>query len=192
MGTVLDVEYATPQPNGSIARERQVTTTGERRAFNGGNPVQFNMVTSTLTTPVAKYRDLVNGNLLEYGLVSPLLGQTNVAEWIPPISDPVDMQPGQVARTTYQSRVTVIPNAGQNVVQLADVQREFTYQGRETFRSAVGTFNACKFSVKQVTSSSGTVVTTNIDIYVAAEGPYRGQQLKVDTSEATQMAYSPK
>ena len=103
------------------------------------------------------------------------------------------MQPGQVARGTYKLTRTVVARANnQTVSYSADVTRELTYQGRETFRSAVGTYDACKFTQKQVTASQDGVTTANITIYVAAEGPYRGQQLKVDTSEATRMAYAPK
>ena len=193
MGTVLDVEYSNIQNNVVIAKERQVTTTGERASFANANPVQFVKVTALVPGGVRDYRDLVNGSILYYGTVAPLGNQTNTDVYTPPVSDPVDMQPGQVARGTYKlTRSVLVSATNQTVSYTADIVRELTYQGRETFRSAVGTFNACRFTQKQVTSSSDGVVTTNIDIYVAAEGPYRGQQLKVDTSEATQMAYAPK
>ena len=190
---MLDVEYSNIQNNVVVAKERQITTTGDRASFAGASPVQFVKVTALVPGGVRDYRDLVNGSILYYGTTAPLGNQTNTDVYTPPVSDPVDMQPGQVARGTYKLSRTVVVNANNQTFTLpVDVTRELTYQGRETYRSAVGTFSACKFTQKQVSSSADGVVTTTIDIYVAAEGPYRGQQLKVDTSEATQMAYSPK
>jgi len=76
-----------------------------------------------------------------------------------------------------------------------------TYVGRESLATAMGAINACKFSsVARIRQPNGSDVTQWQDNWIAAEGPNRGQLLKMVTHEGDtvgtlvvkQITYTPK
>ena len=88
------------------------------------------------------------------------------------------MEPGQTFDFTYTTR-----NEYADRVEEGTTTTSYTYVGRETLQSAVGTFSACKFTTHQVDTpitSSPTTQTFDKISWVAAEGPYRGFELRTE------------
>ncbi|MBS0454546.1 MAG: hypothetical protein JSS14_24895 [Proteobacteria bacterium] len=209
-GTELTVETVATDNGVTRPPTSSAFTTGPRVASGGAYPVSIKQTfvdrpTSSLTT----YKDAIDGNVLTYGLASSdsATGFTFVSTLQPPSAAPIVLQPGQVYSSTYEQKSTNTLGTG-STEQTATIQYEVTYVGREAYAGPLGSFDTCKFSSKTTTTTAAAPLapsvtfTAAIEIWVAAEGPYRGQLLKSrtppqndslseSTTVATKMTYSP-
>ncbi len=188
------------QPDVTFTR---TTTTGGRQDFAGARPVMFIPRSNVEQGDNREFRDLANGNELFYGVVSDLSTQVTTLVNDPPISTPIDMRPGQTVERNYTTRTTIVAKADNSTTTVTStVQERFTYTGLQTLQTAMGTFNVCKFNTDQVivSATSGTV-QANYQLWVAADGPYRGRTIKTadsasngvpSTVEMTKITYTSK
>jgi len=216
-GTTLDFEAMKVGGSPTSQPFRRKSVTEGRESFAGAKPIAFNVGSELVDLPQfqqstvkKEFKDLVSGNVFLYGksttqktkITPPQPASPSEQVFVssqsyaPPISFPVDMKPGQVARqqisftkiSTTDGRVdwtTTVPATG-----------ELTYHGREKLETPLGAFDTCKFSLKITAGPGGLAQVTVGEIWQAAEGPYRGQVLKgIDPKSpmiATKMTYSPK
>lgn len=208
VGTVSEVEQDTMGPNGEVFKVRVTTTTGPRESFAGANPVRFVRTTYIYATGTAgaerQYVDLVGGKEIRYGSRN---GDENADPKYgrkinhPPIERPVAMQPGEKTEST--TVVETIQGLNDEIRNEEKVTSTITYAGREALSTPMGVINACKFSgTSRVVYPNGSEINQASEQWVAAEGPYRGQELKLavqgDQQEgtvqflATKITYTPK
>lgn len=172
--------------------------------------------TSTTTNNRKDYRDIVAGQVIIYGDAqtsetvlsstapssAPTWSRTTTTQvFNPALSFPITMQPGAtVSQQTTRTEVTTydamsslfpMPPSSTGAAGLFSL----TYQGRERITTPVGTFDTCRFTYQLTTSRSGTSVQTTQDQWIAAEGPYRGQLLRMKKNGAVwdvnTLTYSP-
>ena len=207
-GTARDYEERTTISGQSPTVGRTVETVGERKSFAGVTPVTVKVEpydTAGNPSPAAEnYHDLVNGNVVSYGSIAQVATQVITVTFDPPVGGPVDMQPGQVASGSTKIKTVAISTAdGSKIESEYPVSRDLTYVGRETLQTEMGAFNACKFTNRQTTGTGETSSVTTFTTWVAAEGAYRGQLLKIHTrpeggsrpeftTERIKMTYTPK
>jgi len=222
-GTTVEFETAKLGAGTSSALSHRKSVTEGREVFAGAKPIAVNVGSETseimqgLQTSTVKkeYRDLVGGNILFYGkstttkwTIDPKLAATLPAglpkdqvysdsqAFEPPLSFPVDMKPGQVVT----QKLSITKNSvfyGQSQPGLSiPAAGELTYHGREKLETPLGTFDTCKISLKITVGASVISKDTTHELWLAAEGPYRGQLLKGSDARSsklvTKMTYSPK
>ncbi|MDP9996038.1 hypothetical protein J2W28_001783 [Variovorax boronicumulans] len=222
-GTTVEFEAAKLGAGTTSALSSRKSVTESREAFAGAQPIAINVGSKTTqlmqgvqkSTVKKEYRDLVGGNILFYGksttekwTVDPkLLANASAGfnkDWVnfnsqtfePPLSFPVDMKPGQVA-TQKLSITTSSAFFGQNQPGISiPAAGELTYHGREKLETPMGTFDTCKISLKITVGASMISKDITHELWLAAEGPYRGQLLKGSDAKSskfvTTMTYSPK
>lgn len=185
-GTVVEYES---RDNLSPATSRGKTETLGREAFAGANPVAsvhtsfLNNAPFFLTTTFAEIKD---GRLIRYGDRHGAGASLVTTLYQPPASTPIDLQPGQTVTVSYKNKAV---SAGATVE--FDVVEKLTYNGRETIKTALGTFDTCKFTNEISTgpASAGqpkqVVVVQN---WFPADGPYRGQSIRSVTPPANGVA----
>jgi hypothetical protein len=205
-GTVRDYEDRTTISGQSPGVNRTIETTGERKSFAGANPVAVRVephdTANNPSTVAENYYDLVNGTVISYGSTAQVATQVITVTFEPPVAGPVDMQPGQVASGSYKIKYVAVSTADGSKVEREDpVSRDLTYLGREALQTEMGAFNTCRFTNKQTTGTGDASSVATITTWVAAEGPYRGQLLKIhtrwdskpeQTTERIKMTYTPK
>lgn len=206
-GTVRDYEERTTISGQSPTVNHTVETVGERKSFAGATPVTVKVQphdTAGNPSPAAEnYHDLVNGDVISYGSIAQVATQIITVTFDPPVAGPVDMQPGQVASGSYKIKTVAASTVdGSKIESEYPVSRDLTYVGREALQTAMGAFDACKFTNKQTTGTGAAAFVTIFTTWVAAEGPYRGQLLKIHTrpedsrpeftTERIKMTYTPK
>jgi hypothetical protein len=221
-GTRLEFEALKPGADPATAFQRTSVTEG-REVFADANPVAFNVGTETTSLPQINYRrstvkkeykDLVNGSMLLYGKATTdefsmtpppgtsavpgvtYEGTSRVSEtYTPPFSFPVDMKSGQVVSQQSTITKTKAVNGRIESTITLPAMAELTYQGREKLETPLGTFDACKFSLKMGVGVSVISLGATKEMWLAAEGPYRGQLLKgLDPKSpalVTKMTYTP-
>lgn len=183
-------------------------TTRSRESFEGANPVRFLRETHPIEPAVPgatdrRYQDFVDGKVIEYGSrnggedAAPRYGRKVYA---PPRVTPVDREPGH----TVDLKFTVTTYEGENdeLKTVEDVTWSETYIGREVVETPLGTINACKFIGTSITKyATGEEVTSKDERWIAADGPYRGRDLKYASTRNgepsaqqifTKITYSPK
>jgi len=171
-GTTMDFEL-TVSGDGATPPRRIVSTVTGPKEFNGAATVETKMDFygdgGSYAATNLGYSAIQDGFLLNYGLTSSNVRQTNV----PPSRQPIAMEPGQTFDFTYTTK-----NEYADHVEEGTTTTAYTYVGRETFQSAVGTFSACKFTSHGV----NTPINASYDmvLWVAAEGPYRGFALRTE------------
>lgn len=198
------------------------SVTEKREAFAGASPVAFNVDSETFSsayyqrnTVKKEYKDLVNGNVLLYGKASTekmkitlppntpipsgfIADQTfSVSQvFAPPFSFPIDMKSGQVASQTSSVTKTKTFNGKNDPAVSLPATGELTYHGRENIETPLGKFNTCKFSLKIAVGASVLSKEATQEMWLAADGPYRGQLLKGINPKSpmvvTKMTYTPK
>jgi hypothetical protein len=184
-GTVLDEQISSVGTDGTVTSNHTVRTTGVREPFAGVNPVAlhttqtFDLTDREVSVVTTVYVDSVNGNMVNYGSTS----SSGTIISTPPRSIPISMQPGQSLTLTSTDSVS-------STVEV------YTYNGRETLQTDMGTFQTCKFTDDSTTTlNSGGTTTGTGQSWVAAEGPYQGQTLKqvseIQTDTVTSMTYTP-
>lgn len=173
-GTQLEVKHRTIE-GGVTNLSSQVEITGSRTRFADANPltrrVQLTLEGGAVLPPGVGYHDIVDGNKIAYG-ADPIEGQPTQIMYVPPLVTPVSMVPGQTITQEYdvvQQNVT-IPSFQQIV-----------YVGRERIETPVGTFESCHFSSLGGERGGDDTTLPRHDVWIAAEGPYRGQNLKSRT-----------
>jgi len=207
-GTVSEVEQDSIDPSGQVFKARITTKTGPRESFAGANPVRFVRSTFIYATGTGgadrQYVDVVDGKEIRYGSrngdenADPKYGRkTNE----PPIARPIAMQPGE--KTASTTVVKTVQGSNDEIRNEEKVTTTITYVGREAVNTPMGTINACRFSgSSQVVYENGSGFTQTSDQWVAAEGPYRGQELKLVVQDsqmqgsaqfiATKITYTPR
>ncbi|AVS86681.1 hypothetical protein C8239_09040 [Paracidovorax avenae] len=202
-GTVLVEEGITRMQGQADITFTRTTTTGARQDFAGARPVMFIPRSNAAMGDNREFRDLVNGNELSYGVVSDTSTQVLTQVYDPPVSTPLDMQPGQTVERNYTIQTTVVAKADNGTVTTKDtVQERFTYTGMQTVQTAMGTFNVCKFNTDQViVSPNAGTVQANFQLWTVSDGPYRGRTIKIassssnglpSTTEMTKITYTSK
>lgn len=198
------VEQDVTGANGQVLKQRMTIVTRARESFAGANPVRllrtdfsyFNNSEATLRL----YNDFVDGKIVRYGMrnggedADPKLGYiTNE----PPVAMPV-MTPGQTLELNYV--IKSVSGENGEIRSEQPISGTDTYVGRETLETPMGSFNACKFSgVARIRMADGSELTQTQENWIAAEGPYRGQGLKLVTRTgeetgsivATKITYTP-
>ena len=190
--------------------------------FAGANPIAVNVGSETtqilrsqLSTVKKEYKDFVGGNILLYGK-STAYKQTIDPEFVatlpagfpkdqattfsqtfePPFSFPVDMKPGHVVSQKSSITKNVTFNGRSESATSVPATGELTYHGREKLETPLGTFDTCKLTLKITVGASVISRDTTQELWLAAEGPYRGQLLKGSDAKSsrlvTKMTYSPK
>lgn len=221
-GTTVEFEGAKPGAGAEPASFHRKSVTEGREVFGGANPIAFNVESQTVrimratqTTVKKEYKDLVGGNILLYGkstaytqTIDPELvaslpvgfprdqATTFSQTFEPPFSFPVDMKPGQVVSQKSSVTKSTVFNGRSESATSIPATGELTYQGREKLETPLGTFDTCKLSLKITVGASVISKDTTQELWLAAEGPYRGQLLKgsdaKSTKLVTKMTYSPK
>lgn len=176
-GTVLEVRRGSSSLVGPTVRTKIVTST--RESFAQANPITFLHsspdISDTNGGTSKTYRDIIGGNVVDYGS----LGKSSVTNYAdsvwtnePPITMPVAFEEGQTVHVDYVLNIAL--SDGQSNTRTPTGVSQ-TYLGREIIQTPVGTFSTCKFLV--VTQAEGSPLTKE-QKWIAAEGPYRGQELK--------------
>lgn len=176
-GTVLEVRRGPSSLTGPTIRTKVVT--GARESFAQANPivlVHSSPDISDSSGGTSKvYRDIVGGKIVDYGSI----GKSSVTNYVdsvwtndPPIAMPVAFQEGETVHFDYVLNIEL--SNGQSSTRTPTTVSQ-TYLGRETIQTPVGTFDTCKLLV--VTQAEGSPATKE-QKWVAAEGPFRGQELK--------------
>ncbi|MET3184183.1 UNVERIFIED_ORG: hypothetical protein ABIC43_007379 [Variovorax guangxiensis] len=196
---------------------RKKSVTEGRESFAGAKPIAFNVGSELIDVPQLQqstvkkeYKDLVSGNVYLYGksttqklkITPPQPASPSERiffssqSYAPPLSFPVEMKPGQVARQQISYTKTSTVDGRVDWTNSVPATGELTYHGREKLESPLGSFNTCKFSLKITVGSGALAQVMTSELWQAAEGPYRGQVLKgIDPQSsmvATKMTYSPK
>lgn len=221
-GTRLEFEAVKPGADPATTAFQRTSVTEGREVFAGANPVAFNVGTETSSFPSVyqrkmvkkEYKDLVNGSILLYGKafteeikIDPKAGAplgpgfvldrvSSVSQvFTPPFSFPVDMKAGQVASQQSSVIETRTFNGRSDPTTSLPAMGELTYHGREKLETPLGTFDTCKFSLRVAVGVSAISMGATKEMWLAAEGPYRGQLLKgVDPKSpalVTKMTYTP-
>ncbi|MBH1963182.1 MAG: hypothetical protein I8H77_02540 [Comamonadaceae bacterium] len=184
-GTVSVVELDAIDPNGRVFKTRVTTTTGPRESFANARPIRFVQSSFIYATGTIgeerQYMDLVDGKEIRYGSrngnenADPKYGRkTNE----PPIVRPVAMNPGETTEST--TVVKTVQGVNDEIRHEETVTSKITYVGREAISTPMGTINACRFSgSSQVVYPDGSGFTQLSEQWIAADGPYRGQELKL-------------
>lgn len=181
-GTVVEYES---RDNLSPITSRNKTETLAREAFAGANPVAslhtsyLNNSTTYLTTTFAEIK---GDHLIRYGDRHGAGVSLVTSTYNPPPSTPIDLQPGQTVTVSYKNKAV---SAGATVE--FDVSEKLTYNGRETIKTTLGTFNTCKFTNEISMGSASPTQPKNVVVvqnWFPAEGPYRGQSIKSITPAA--------
>ncbi|MBS80518.1 hypothetical protein [Variovorax sp.] len=197
-GTKLVVEQ-TITSGDQTQKQRVTRLTRGREVFRDASAVeQLRTVFNYFNSSEAQdrlYLDFVDGNIVRYGTRNGGTGTSAYAYNDPTIRTPV-MTPGQTINENY-----VVWSVEGEIRNEQRVSGTRTYVGRESLETAVGTFQTCRFSAtvrfRQIDGSELTQVQEN---WIAAEGPYRGQDLKLAvrtgdvlaTFAPTQITYEPK
>lgn len=203
-GTVVVEEGVTKGNGPSDYTTVSTVTTGGRQNFAGANPVTFTPQSTGSLGNNREFRDLVAGNEVAYGGISDV--DTQVTTWVyePPVTSPIDMQPGQVHARAYKQKSTVVAKAPGGATTLVEdsVEDRYTYVGRELLPTALGTLNVCKFSNAKTTVRANESSKTTFEIWTVAEGPYRGRTVRIKTTadvagtsstyDVTKITYTPK
>lgn len=178
------------------------TTTGGRQDFAGARPVMFTPKSTGSLGENRLFRDRTSSSELAYGLISDTSTQVLTQVYDPPVSTPLDMQPGQTVKRDHKNQFTIVAKAGSGTTSLSEtVEDQFTYVGRESLQTAMGTLNVCKFNNDFVSEGASGRVVANIQTWVVAEGPYQGRTVKIASSssngrpstyEVTKITYTPK
>ncbi|MFQ6556311.1 hypothetical protein Q7F05_10180 [Pseudomonas sp. Lb2C1-1] len=185
-GTVVEYES---RDNLSSAISRGKTEALGREAFAGANPVAsahtsfLNNVPFFLTTTFAEIKD---GRLIRYGDRHGAGASLVTTTYQPPASTSIDLQPGQTVTVSYTTKAV---SAGATIE--FDVVEKLTYNGRETIKTALGTFDTCKFTNEISTGSASATQPKNVVVvqnWFPAEGPYRGQSIRSVTPPANGVA----
>lgn len=221
-GTALEFEAVKLGSGATTDPFLRKSVTGGREAFAGANPIAINVGSDTSqllgiqqTTVKKEYKDLVNGNILLYGKATtykskmappppnspfalfPLEQLTYVSQaYTPPFSFPVDMKSGQVvSQKSSITKIRTLDGRSDPAVSLP-ATGELTYHGRENIETPLGKFNTCKFSLKIAVGASVLSKEATQEMWLAADGPYRGQLLKGINPKSpmlvTKMTYTPK
>ncbi|MDQ0586202.1 Ig-like domain-containing protein [Variovorax paradoxus] len=176
-GTTMDLEH-TVSGDGATPPRRTVRTVTGPKEFNGAATIEtksdFYGDDGSFATTTMDYNAIQDGFMLFYGMTSSNVRQISV----PPKKQPIAMEPGQTFDFTYTTK-----NEYADRVEEATTTTSYTYVGRETLQSAVGTFAACKFTshgVNTVVTPAPMTQTFDLVIWVAAEGPYRGFALRTE------------
>lgn len=201
-GTRLEMEQDVIS-NGQTEKMRTVILTRGREAFMGANPVRKLRTQYFLNTEVSDrlYTDFVDGNIVHYGTrnggegTDPAMGYTYND---PLIRKPV-MSPGQKIDMNYTVRS--VEGADGQVRGAQVVTGTETYDGRVNLDTPMGVIASCKFTgVVKFRQVDGSDLTQIQESWVAADGAYRGQLLKlatrtddqVGTIVVTKISYAPK
>ncbi|SDD43594.1 hypothetical protein SAMN05192589_106146 [Paracidovorax valerianellae] len=201
-GTVLVEEGITKMDGQPDLASTSTTTTGARQDFAGARPVMFTPQSTGALGNNRQFRDRTSTSELAYGVVSDTSTQVLTQVYDPPVSTPLDMQPGQVVKRDHKNQFTIVPKAGSAPSSFSEtVEDQFTYVGRESLQTAMGSLNVCKFNNDFVTVGPTGRAVANIQTWVVAEGPYQGRLVKIATSssngrpstyEVTKITYTPK
>jgi hypothetical protein len=130
------------------------------------------------------YYDIVNGNILTYGVVlddgSDVLSILTSTPLI--TTQPVNMLLGQAYKQNYHSIGTNTDRSGKTleIAVEMDVAMTQTYVARENISTPMGTFDACKLTTVSDKNMGGFALTETDTYWIAATGPYRGQPLKTE------------
>ncbi len=185
-GTVVEYES---RDNLSSTISRGRTETLGREAFADANPMAsahtsfLNNVPFFLTTTFAEIKD---GRLIRYGDRHGAGASLVTTLYQPPASTPIELQPGQTVTVSYKNKAV---SAGATIE--FDVVEKLTYNGRETIKTALGTFDTCKFTNEISTGSASATLPKNVVVvqnWFPADGPYRGQSIRSVTPPANGVA----
>ncbi|WP_460096467.1 hypothetical protein [Pseudomonas sp. S3_C01] len=185
-GTVVEYES---RDNLSSTISRGRTETLGREAFADANPMAsahtsfLNNAPFFLTTTFAEIKD---GRLIRYGDRHGAGASLVTTLYQPPASTPIDLQPGQTVTVSYKNKAV---SAGATIE--FDVVEKLTYNGRETIKTALGTFDTCKFTNEISTGSASATQPKNVVVvqnWFPADGPYRGQSIRSVTPPANGVA----
>lgn len=221
-GTTVEFEGAKPGAGNESASFYRRSVTEGREVFAGANPIAVNVGSETVhvmrtqrSTVKKEYKDLVGGSILLYGKSSTyrqtidpdfaatlppgflkdlVVSTSQVFE--PPFSFPVDMKPGQVVNQKSSITKSSTVNGRSESSTSIPATGELIYHGREKLETPLGTFDTCKLSLKITVGASVITKDATQELWLAAEGPYRGQLLKGSDAKSsklvTKMTYSPK
>lgn len=175
-GTVVDYES---RDNMSSIASRSRTETLGRKDFAGTRPVASLHTTFMNNSPVfltTTYAQIKDGQLIRYGDQHGAGASVTTTLYMPPPATPLDLQPGQTVTVTYKNQVV----SGGATVGF-EVTEKLTYNGRETIKTPLGTFETCRFT-NEISSgpASGEQPRQEVEVqnWFAAEGPYRGQSIR--------------
>ncbi|WP_460137510.1 hypothetical protein [Pseudomonas sp. S1_E04] len=183
-GTVVDYES---RDNLSSLTSRSKTETLGRKDFAGANPVASLHTTFMNNSPVyltTTFAQIKDGQLIRYGDQHGAGASLTTTLYNPPPSTPLDLQPGQTVTVSYKNQVA---SAGASLD--FEVTEKLTYNGRETIKTPLGTFETCRFTNEISTgSTSGKQPKKPVKVqnWFAAEGPYRGQSIKSVSPSGTE------
>lgn len=175
-GTVVDYES---RDNLSSVTSRNKTQALGREDFAGANPVASLHTTFMNNSPVfftTTYAQIKDGQLIRYGDRHGAGASLTTTVYNPPPATPLDLQPGQTVTVSYKNQVV---SSGATLD--FEVTEKLTYNGRETIKTPLGTFETCRFTNEissGPTSGKQPKQTVRVQNWLAAEGPYRGQSIK--------------
>ena len=182
-GTVVESES---RDNTSAVTNRSKTETLGHEDFAGANPVASLHTTFISNSPVyltTTFAQIKDGQLIRYGDRHGAGPSLTTTLYTPPPTTPLDLQPGQTVTVSYKNQVV----SGTTTLEFG-VSEKLTYHGRETIKTALGTFETCRFTNEISTgSTSGQQPTQKVVVqnWFAAEGPYRGQSIRSTSLSGT-------
>lgn len=175
-GTVVEYES---RDNVSPVTSRNKSETLGREDFAGTNPVAVSHTTFMNSAPVfltTTFSQIKDGKLIRYGDRHGVGDSLTTTRYNPPAATPVDFQPGQTVTINYKNQVV----SSAATIDF-DVTEKLTYNGRETIKTPLGTFETCRFTNEVSTgpmSGDQPIQKVIVQNWFAAEGPYRGQSIK--------------
>lgn len=184
-GTTLVSEQDFTAINNDVSKITVTVVVQARESFAGANPVRFLISRLNHGDNVAVlyrlYKDLVDGKVVEYGSRIGPYGSDSLITYEPPATIAASMTPGQSMQLSAVAKSELpMPDGGvRRGKTTIDVTN--TYVGRESLVTPMGTFNTCKFlRARRMQQPDGTSKPVlDIEDWIAAEGPFRGQSLKI-------------
>ena len=180
-GTVVEYES---RDNLSSAVSRNKTETLGPEPFAGVNPIA-SLHTSYLNNSslfqTTTYAQIKDSRLIRYGDRHGAGASLVTTTYNPPPSTPIDLQPGETFTVSYRGKAV-----GTGVTVEFDVSEKHTYEGRETIKTSLGTFNTCKFTneISTKSASGNDPKYLIVQNWFPAQGPYRGQSIRSMTPAA--------
>jgi len=175
-GTVVDYES---RDNLSSVTSRSKTETLGRQDFAGTHPIASLHTTFMNNSPVfltTTFAQIKDGQLIRYGDQHGAGASLTTTLYNPPPATPLDLQPGQTVTVSYKSQVVA-----SGATLGFEVTEKLTYNGRETIKTPLGTFETCRFT-NEISSgpASGKEPQQKVMVqnWFPVEGPYHGQSIR--------------
>ncbi|MNV29123.1 hypothetical protein D3C71_1203360 [compost metagenome] len=190
-GTVLEAEFNRNlilEP--ALGADKVYYKLEGRQPFAGVTPIAITsksdgLIVERVAFSDTEFTDLVDGNVVYYGrrfTYSDSSGsRTDTIVYDPPLTRPLNMKKDEVVTRKYRMKAVSVftPKGGVPAApdpeQIYDLTTEFTYGGRHTLSTLLGTYETCMLYENTKATTPGKSYDRRLKFEIPAEGPLRGQ-----------------